>query len=218
MAHMELKKKRMLTYFIKSTQDIMTAEGMQGITLRKVADGAGYNNATLYNYFDDLDHVVLYASLKYLSLYNKTIVKELEKCHTAKERFYMMWQIFCQISFAHPDAFHQIFFNKHSTSLTTICDEYYQLFPEELPPAEDVLYPILSDYQLGNRNLLPLRELLTEEKRPLDELDTISELIVSAYHQLLHCCLLEDSRDSAHIPEYTAKMKHYISFILSRSC
>ena len=64
MAHMELKKKRMLTYFIKSAQDIMTKEGMQGITLRKVADGAGYNNATLYNYFDDLDHVVLYASLK----------------------------------------------------------------------------------------------------------------------------------------------------------
>lgn len=109
MAHMELKKKRMLTYFIKSAQDIMTAEGMQGITLRKVADGAGYNNATLYNYFDDLDHVVLYACLKYLSLYNNSVAKELKKCHTAKERFYVMWQIFCQISFAHPDAFHQIF-------------------------------------------------------------------------------------------------------------
>ena len=78
MAHMELKKKRMLTYFIKSAQDIMTAEGMQGITLRKVADGAGYNNATLYNYFDDLDHVVLYACLKYLSLYNNSVAKELK--------------------------------------------------------------------------------------------------------------------------------------------
>ena len=218
MAHMELKKKRMLTYFIKSAQDIMTAEGMQGITLRKVADGAGYNNATLYNYFDDLDHVVLYASLKYLSLYNEAVTNELQKCHTAKERFYVMWETFCQISFAHPDAFHQIFFNKHSISLATICNEYYQLFPEELPPAEDVLYPILSDYQLGTRNMLPLRELLLEEERPLNELETISELIVSAYHQLLHYSMQEDTKDTSLISEYTAKMTHYISFILSRSC
>ena len=215
---MELKKKRMLTYFIKSAQDIMTAEGMQGITLRKVADGAGYNNATLYNYFDDLDHVVLYASLKYLSLYNESVAKELKKCHTAKERFYVMWEVFCQVSFAHPDAFHQIFFNKHSSSLTAICDEYYQLFPEELPPAEDVLYPILSDYQLGTRNMLPLRELLMEEERPLNELETISELIVSAYHQLLHYSMQEDTKNASLISEYTEKMTHYISFILSRSC
>lgn len=65
MANQELKKKRMLTYFIKAAQDIMNKEGIAGVTLRKVADGAGYNNATLYNYFEDLDHVILFASLKY---------------------------------------------------------------------------------------------------------------------------------------------------------
>ena len=129
-----------------------------------------------------------------------------------------MWEVFCQVSFAHPDAFHQIFFNKHSSSLTAICDEYYQLFPEELPPAEDVLYPILSDYQLGTRNMLPLRELLMEEERPLNELETISELIVSAYHQLLHYSMQEDTKNASLISEYTEKMTHYISFILSRSC
>ena len=46
MANQELKKKRMLTYFIKATQDIMSKEGITGVTLRKVADGAGYNIAT----------------------------------------------------------------------------------------------------------------------------------------------------------------------------
>lgn len=194
----------------------MTKEGMQGITLRKVADGAGYNNATLYNYFEDLDHVVLYASLKYLSLYNEAVARQLSNCHNAKERFYTMWDTFCEISFAHPDAFHQIFFNKHSVSLEKICEEYYQLFPEELPPAEDALYPILSDYQLDNRNLLPLRELLLEEHQSLDEIDTISELILSAYHQLLHSCMQEEQDTRIDIPEYTKKMHHYISFILSR--
>ena len=85
MAHMELKKKRMLTYFIKSAQDIMTAEGMQGITLRKVADGAGYNNATLYNYFDDLDHVVLYACLKL-------------RCKRAKKVSYRKRTLLCYVA------------------------------------------------------------------------------------------------------------------------
>ncbi len=35
----------------------MVKEGMEAITLRKVADLAGYNGATLYNYFKDLDFV-----------------------------------------------------------------------------------------------------------------------------------------------------------------
>ena len=89
MANQELKKKRMLTYFIKAAQDIMNKEGIAGVTLRKVADGAGYNNATLYNYFEDLDHVILFASLKYLSLYNKKAEKSLKGCSSARERFFM---------------------------------------------------------------------------------------------------------------------------------
>lgn len=215
MANQELKKKRMLTYFIKAAQDIMNKEGIAGVTLRKVADGAGYNNATLYNYFEDLDHVILFASLKYLSLYNKKVEKALKGCISARERFFIMWDVFCEISFQYPDAFYQIFFNKHSSSLESICNRYYELFPEELPETSDTLYPIFSNYQLSTRNLMPLKELLEEENRSLEQIDTISELIVSAYHHLLHTQKIQKKQSPEDLKYYTEKMHHYICFILN---
>ena len=79
MNNKEIKTRRMLSYFIRSAQDIMEKEGISGITLRKVADGAGYNTATIYHYFDDLDHVILFASLKYLQIYNKELDLQLKQ-------------------------------------------------------------------------------------------------------------------------------------------
>ena len=215
MANQELKKKRMLTYFIKATQARLSTEGSPGVTLRKVADGAGYNIATLYNYFEDLDHVILYASLKYLSLYNKKVENSLKGCSSAKEGFFIMWDVFCEISFQYPDAFHQIFFNNHRGSLESICTRYYELFPEELPNTADTLYPIFSNYQLSARNLMPLRKLFEEEHRSLEQIDTVSELIVSAYHHLLHTQLTQKKQTPEDIKYYTEKMNHYICFILN---
>ena len=48
MTNKELQKKRILMYFIEAAQNIMENEGIENITLRKVADMAGYNSSTLY--------------------------------------------------------------------------------------------------------------------------------------------------------------------------
>ena len=120
MNNKEIKTRRMLSYFIRSAQDIMKKEGISGITLRKVADGAGYNTATIYNYFDDLDHVILFASLKYLQIYNQELDLQLQNCKTARDVFFISWDTFCKVSFQYPEAFHQIFFTKHSSSLGRI--------------------------------------------------------------------------------------------------
>lgn len=54
----QLQKKRMMHYFIDAAVQIIDEEGIDGVSIRKVADIAGYNSATLYNYFDDLPHLV----------------------------------------------------------------------------------------------------------------------------------------------------------------
>ena len=46
-----IRKKRMRRYFVEAAKKIIQEEGIDGVTLRKVAKGAGYNGATLYNYF-----------------------------------------------------------------------------------------------------------------------------------------------------------------------
>ena len=61
---------------------------------------------------------------------------------------------------------------------------------------------------------MPLRELLEEEHRPLDQIDTISELIVSAYHHLLHTQKIQKKQSLEDLKYYSEKMHHYICFIL----
>lgn len=48
----------MMGYFIDAANQIIENEGIESVTIRKVADIAGYNSATLYNYFNDLNHLL----------------------------------------------------------------------------------------------------------------------------------------------------------------
>ena len=214
MNNKEIKTRRILSYFIRSAQDIMKEEGISGITLRKVADGAGYNTATIYNYFDDLDHVILFASLKYLQIYNKELDLQLKASKSAKDTFFISWNTFCKISFRYPEAFHQIFFTRHSNELDLICKKYYDIFPEEQAASASSLYPIISDYRLLTRNYLVLEPLLKETGQHLTQIDLINELIVAAYRHLLFDCLSTKSTDEDSIKQYTDRMYQYLSFIL----
>ena len=56
----------MMSYFIIAAQQIIQEEGIKAVTIRKVAALAGYNSATIYNYFENLENLLFFASMKYL--------------------------------------------------------------------------------------------------------------------------------------------------------
>lgn len=58
MKNKELQETRMKGYFIQATRDILRGEGLKGISVRNIADRAGYSYATLYNYFKDVNDLV----------------------------------------------------------------------------------------------------------------------------------------------------------------
>ena len=70
MVKKEIQRKRTMTYFINATEELIHEIGINKITLRKVADRAGYNSATLYNYFENLDHLIFYAAMKNIKEYD----------------------------------------------------------------------------------------------------------------------------------------------------
>ncbi len=214
MTHRELKKKRMLIFFIEAAQEIMAKEGIEAITLRKVADLAGYNGATLYNYFKDLDHLILFASLKYLKLYNLEVVKQVKKCKTEREKFLTMWKTFCNISFKYPQPFYQIFFNKHSDSLDIISKQYYELFPEDLGTDDKNLKEILSGTRLGVRNKVSLKYIADEENQSWINITIMSDIMIALYHDLL----LKRISDNDQTQDfYEDKMMEYVNFILNHA-
>ena len=58
MKNKEIQEKRMKEYFIQATKDILKGEGIKSLSVRNIADQAGYSYATLYNYFKDVNDLV----------------------------------------------------------------------------------------------------------------------------------------------------------------
>ena len=60
MKNKEIQEKRMKGYFIQATKEILQSEGIQSLSVRNIADRAGYSYATLYNYFKDVNELIFY--------------------------------------------------------------------------------------------------------------------------------------------------------------
>lgn len=53
-----LKTNRMKTYFVSAAKTIIAEQGVENLSVRSVAENAGYSYATIYNYYKDLDSLL----------------------------------------------------------------------------------------------------------------------------------------------------------------
>ena len=65
----EEQKRQNARTFINAAQEMIESEGLENISVRKIAQKAGFHNSTIYLYFEDLDQLAMFASLKYFCLY-----------------------------------------------------------------------------------------------------------------------------------------------------
>lgn len=79
----EVQKERMKKYFIEAAIRIIREEGVDAVSVRKVADIAGYSYGTIYNYFSDLNHLLWYASMGFINeminIYKENDIEDVEE-------------------------------------------------------------------------------------------------------------------------------------------
>lgn len=56
---------RTFNAILDAAQEVLVEQGLRGITTRKVSDRAGVNIATLYQYFDDIEAIMMALSLRF---------------------------------------------------------------------------------------------------------------------------------------------------------
>ena len=140
----EKKIARMRKYLIETTEDLIHDEGFSAVTLRKIADESGYNTATIYNYFKDLNELLLYSSIKFLKSYNRELSVRLDESMNAMERYICIFRVFCKHTFARPDIYYNMFYGKHGKNLGEILKDYYTLFPDELGQYDETVSNMLA--------------------------------------------------------------------------
>ena len=179
------QRNQIFACFINAASELMENEGMESLTLRRVAKRAGYNSATLYNYFKDLDHLTVYASMKYFEDYNRNLARYLADEQDAFQRFLFMWRFFCASAFRHPHAYYNLFYGKYSGELTESIHAYYEVFPEELGELDDSVLEMLTCGSLVERNRQMLQPVLEGASLSQEERESINEIILYCFKELL---------------------------------
>lgn len=106
----EIKKQRMKTYFLEAAIQAVKNEGADQLTVRKVADAAGYSYATIYNYFKDLN-ALLWETRQLMILELVEAVKSKMSAPVKdKEDIKKVFKIYMGYFFENPEVFRFFYF------------------------------------------------------------------------------------------------------------
>jgi AcrR family transcriptional regulator len=209
MDNKEIQRKRMLSYFIEATNEIIEREGIEAVTIRKVATMAGYNSATLYNYFENLNHLLFFASLKYLKDYAEDLPKFTKGSKGPIETYINVWRCFSYHSYSKPEIYSSIFFNEFSHSkVNDSIRTYYSIFPEEINEDSKDFLPMLLEDNIHMRDYNILKSAADKGLIKEEHLHDINEMNVLIYQGMLSG-LLNKSRDLS-VDEAVEKTLKYI--------
>lgn len=151
LSNKEIQRKRIMSYFIDATDELIDEEGIEGVTLRKVADRAGYNSATLYNYFENLDHLIFYAAMNHIKDYANALNSYLKDAKNAMDIFLKVWECFCDYAFDKPEIYNAIFFPNLEKHFEDYIAEYYRFFPEDMVSVDKNISTMLLKSDINKR-------------------------------------------------------------------
>lgn len=211
MSRKEIQKKRIMKYFIDAALQIIEKEGVENVTIRKVAVLAGYNSATLYNYFENLDHLLFYSSMKYLRQYLIKL-QNLEMPKDKLERFFIIWRTFAEEGFSNATFFHQIFYTDYDMAFNDAVRQYYEIYPEELENLSEDLLPMLTETNLYKRDLEVLSACVKAGLIREEDLEPINDMIILLFQGFL---LRVRNHENPDIDQYVDTFINYLKRILN---
>lgn len=159
----KLKQHRIMKYFIQATIKIIQEDSISAVTIRKVSNHAGYTSATLYNYFDNLSHLIFLANMTHLEDYNKKLFACISDCKNPIEIYMAVCKCFSIHAYENPEIFTHLFFSQEREKYDEYTKQYYDLYPEK----QDTVYPKLLDNMfhinnLYNRSFIMLKQCIEE--------------------------------------------------------
>lgn len=186
MEELDIKKKRVMIYFIEATEKLMREDSIDGLSIRKIASEAGYNSATIYNYFSDLEHLILFASVNYLREYTKNLGEKINSNMTTLEKYREVYYTFNYNAFRSPEIFHNMFFGKYSSRLGDVIKIYYELFPENLEGHEEIVRTLLTGGDMYSRDDPFVKQLVKEKIIDSNKVRNTLDILVNTQQSYIY--------------------------------
>ncbi|QTD43545.1 TetR/AcrR family transcriptional regulator [Sporosarcina sp. Te-1] len=203
----------MWKYFIEATVEVIEEEGINQVTIRKIADRAGYNSATIYNYFDEISHLVFFASMKLLKGYVEDVAQYINRGETSLEKYLLAWECFCKHSFQQPEIFHAVFIMDLGDQPEKMLEYYYEMYPADLINIPEELQPILFERSMTKRGKSLLSLAAKEGQLEEERVDDINEMTILVWQGMLTNIL--NNRLDYSLEDAESKTMKYIRHIVN---
>lgn len=165
MGNREIQEQRMKGYFVQATKDILKGEGLRSISVRNIAERAGYSYATLYNYFKDVKDLVFECVIDFQEECGEFIASEVKKSNAGPEKIKAISKAYIKYFVQYPGIFELFFLERMSDLVrkqnTTdliysffdrVCeDEWINCSKNKIMSVEDIasVKPILKNTVIG---------------------------------------------------------------------
>ncbi len=198
--------------FVAAARQLALEQGLGSLSVRKIAERAGYHNSTIYTYFKDEERLLSLACVPFFADYTRELARLRRSDLSVYDGFFAVWAYFCDSAFQQPDVFRLFFFGRYSGDLPELLDRYFELFPEE----KDAYAPVLDEMYCGanfeERCLRLTSPMVQEEKTRLtgENLPMVNSIIASVFRSLLQRRCADQSLDSAELTAWFLQSLHYL--------
>ena len=148
--------------YIETTYQMMTQEGVGKVSIRKIAAALGCSSAALYKHFDNLEHLITYASIRYLVAYMQELNRGLARKNDALTSHFLVWEAFAKHSFKNVLIYNNLFFGPYSGSLSEIIRDYYSMFGAELSDINNRAMAFWQEGDFVKRDLIMVNMCIEE--------------------------------------------------------
>ena len=169
--------------YVQITSEILEQEGIEGVTIRKVAAKAGCTSAVLYKHFENKEHLIMLASVKFLEPYIVEFLKQTDRDDISSVQMDLkLWKCFIDEAFRNKPYYELMFFSEHRDMLEECVFEYYQMFPEVQRHFDGFAASIIFSNNLREREFIRLRRAAHEGLITLENATLLSRLTVAVFN------------------------------------
>lgn len=207
MGRKEIQMTRMWKYFVDATAQIIEDEGIENVTIRKIADIAGYTSSTIYNYFEELSHLIFFASMRFMNPYIKELSFYMTTGENSIEKYLLSWECFCKHSFNNPQIYHAIFNADLGAKPEELLNHYFKVYQNDLTGLSDEIKPLIFEHNISKRSKAVLKNAVEEGYLDQDDSEDINNMTILIWRGML-TTILNNRRDYKHEEAVDETMKY----------
>ena len=173
------------TELISKTYELLKTTSPDDIKIRAIASACNCTSTVIYRHFEDLDHLIRFAAVRFLENYVIDIQKIVNGNSDPLEMLIRMWETFAQYTFENIEIFELFFWGRFKERLGDTIFEYYQFFPEEWKHLDGLFTSVFFNNDLKERNYIIVHRAAVAGYFDLQTDRMLSDISCDLFHGLM---------------------------------